>query len=81
MLFLGVLRDRLGASKDKFFATVLLGSGLVFLGMLFVAASAISGLVVAASISPNTFSETLVYARIFPYVVMHVSHSEWPQCL
>ena len=40
MWFLGVLRDRLGVKEDKFFATVFLGSGLMFLGMLFVAASA-----------------------------------------
>jgi hypothetical protein len=40
MWFLGVLCDRLGAMEDKFFATVFLGSGLMFLGMLFVAASA-----------------------------------------
>ena len=43
MWFLGVLRDRLGALEDKFFATVFLGSGLMFLGMLFVAASAGGG--------------------------------------
>src|SRR5215467_13621440 len=29
--FIGVLRDRLGASEDKFFATVFFGSGLLFL--------------------------------------------------
>ena len=45
MWFLGVLRDRLGALEDKFFATVFLGSGLMFLGMMFVAASAGGGLV------------------------------------
>ncbi|MGH7122085.1 MAG: hypothetical protein ACREFP_24340, partial [Acetobacteraceae bacterium] len=29
MWFLGVLRDRLGAREDRFFATVFLGSGLM----------------------------------------------------
>ena len=45
MWFLGVLRDRLGPREDKFFATVFLGSGLMFLGMLFVAAAAGGGLI------------------------------------
>ena len=53
MWFLGVLRDRLGASEDKFFATVFLGSGLMFLGMMFVAASAGGGLVRAYADTPH----------------------------
>ena len=53
MWFLGVLRDRLGAKEDKFFATVFLGSGLMFLGMLFVAASAIGSLVLSYTAAPN----------------------------
>jgi hypothetical protein len=32
---IGVLRDRIGAYEDRFFATVFLGSGLLFLAMLF----------------------------------------------
>src|SRR3974377_141802 len=41
--FIGVLRDRLGTSEDKFFATVFFGSGLLFFGMLFVAAAVWGG--------------------------------------
>jgi hypothetical protein len=37
--FIGVLRDRLGEMEDRFFATVFLGSALLFLAILFVAAS------------------------------------------
>src|SRR5260370_28683872 len=37
--FIGVLRDRIGEREDRVFATVFLGSGLVFLAMLFVAAA------------------------------------------
>jgi hypothetical protein len=43
--FIGVLRDRLGASEDKFFATVFFGSGLLFLGMLFAAAAVAGALI------------------------------------
>jgi hypothetical protein len=37
--FIGVLRDRLGRKEDRFFATVFLGSDLLFLATLFVAAT------------------------------------------
>src|SRR5262249_45762867 len=37
--FIGVLRDRLGAMEDRFFATVFMGSALLFLGMLFISAA------------------------------------------
>jgi len=35
--FIGVIRDRLGAFEDQFFSTVVLGSGLLFLAMIFAA--------------------------------------------
>src|SRR5439155_20131257 len=47
--FIGVLRDRIGEREDRFFATVFLGSGLLFVGMLFVAAAVSGGLIAAAS--------------------------------
>ena len=37
--FIGVLRNRLGSREDQFFATVFLGSGLMFLACLFGAGS------------------------------------------
>jgi hypothetical protein len=37
--FIGVVRDRVGALEDRFFATVFLGSGLLFVAVLFVAAA------------------------------------------
>jgi hypothetical protein len=47
--FIGVLRDRIGEREDRFFATVFLGSGLLFVGMLFVAAAVAGGLIAASS--------------------------------
>jgi hypothetical protein len=47
--FIGVVRDRVGRHEDRFFATVFLGSGLLFVGMLFVAAALAGGLIAAAS--------------------------------
>jgi hypothetical protein len=46
--FVGVVRDRVGEAEDRFFATAFLGSGLLFVGMLFVASAVAGGLIVAA---------------------------------
>ena len=70
--FVGVLRDRLGRKEDQFFSTVLLGSGLMFLGMLFVAASAMAGLILAHASGGILDSATFVFARAFTYNIMHV---------
>ena len=43
--FVGVLRDRIGAAEDRFFATLFLGSGLLFIAMLFVSAAIAAALV------------------------------------
>lgn len=43
--FMGVVRDRLGKAEDQFFSTVFLGSGLLFLALLF-ASAAVSGSVI-----------------------------------
>jgi hypothetical protein len=46
--FVGVVRDRVGDAEDRFLATVFLGSGLLFVAMLFVTSAVAAGLVVAA---------------------------------
>lgn len=47
--FIGVVRDRIGAREDRFFATVFLGSGILFVGMIFVAAAVAGGLLASAA--------------------------------
>ena len=42
--FIGVIRDHIGSHEDRFFATVLLGSGLLFVAMLFASAAVAAGL-------------------------------------
>lgn len=42
--FIGAVRDRIGAAEDRFFATVFLGTGLLFVAMLFIAAALAGGL-------------------------------------
>lgn len=44
--FIGVVRDRVGLLEDRFFATVFLGSGVLFVSMLFSAASMLAALLV-----------------------------------
>jgi len=72
--FIGVIRDRLGQLEDRFFATVFLGSALLFLAMLFAAAAAIGAIVLIASTQANELmdSATFRFARAFAYIVMNV---------
>jgi hypothetical protein len=42
--FIGVIRDRIGAAEDRFFATVFLGSGLLMIAMLFTGGAVAGGL-------------------------------------
>jgi hypothetical protein len=60
--FIGVLRDRIGEREDRFFATVFLGSGLLFVAMLFVAA-AVAGATIAAAGSRLPGADVLVLSR------------------
>ncbi len=43
--FMGVVRDYLGEQEDQFFATVFLGSGLLFLATLFVATASMGTII------------------------------------
>ena len=43
--FIGVIRHRIGADEDQFFATVFLGSGLLFVAMYWAAAALLASLV------------------------------------
>jgi hypothetical protein len=60
--FIGVIRDRVGEREDRFFASVFLGSGLLFVAMLF-AAAAVSGGLIADVASGRPDISTLALAR------------------
>ncbi|MGN6747969.1 MAG: hypothetical protein ACTHJS_05175 [Xanthobacteraceae bacterium] len=72
--FIGVLRDRLGAHEDKFFATVFFGSGLLFLAMLFAAAAVAGALIISFEAAPAQLinSATFHLARAAAYNLMNV---------
>jgi hypothetical protein len=72
--FIGVLRDRLGELEDRFFATVILGSGLLFLAMLFAAAAVAGGIIIAyaAKSAELLGSPTFTFARAATYEIMNL---------
>lgn len=55
--FIGVMRDRLGELEDRFFATVLLGSGLLFIAMLFASAAVAIGMLASFKAAPGGAAE------------------------
>ena len=72
--FIGVVRDRLGDAEDRLFATAFLGSGLLFLAMMFVTASVFGAIVIVNSAQPEALanSTTFAMARAFAYIVFNV---------
>ncbi len=70
--FIGVIRDRIGAHEDRFFATVFLGSGLLFVGMMFVAAAVAGGLIAGMSSSAPPGADTLALGRNVTSLLLNV---------
>lgn len=58
---IGVLRDRMGDLEDRFFASVFLGSALLFLGMLFVASALAGALLTTWGSMHGTLVDSGVY--------------------
>lgn len=63
--FIGVVRDRIGQLEDRFFASVFLGSGLLFVAMLFTGSAFAGGLAaeVAAGSEAAPGPDTLALGR------------------
>lgn len=63
--FIAVARERLGRFEDQFFSTVFLGSGLLFLAMVFVAAGSAGAILASYAKDPSGFagSSTYLFAR------------------
>ena len=72
--FIGVVRDRIGEHEDRFFATVFLGSGLLFLAMLFASAAVAGGLISMFGAAPGMLVESGIYSfgRVVAYEIMTV---------
>ena len=71
--FMAVLRNRIGSHEDRLFATVFLGSGLLFVAMLFV--STAIAVATLETFAPEghipTQSETYAFGRRISYTLMN----------
>ena len=66
-----MVRDGLGRFEDRFFASVLLGSGLLFLAMMFVATAIAAGLVASKGvIDPAAHIEVIDFGK---FVVLAIT--------
>ena len=72
--FMAVLRDRLGTYEDRFFDTVFLGSGFLFLAMLFMCAALASGIIMIHGNASNRQLDAGIYTfgRSITYQLMHI---------
>lgn len=71
--FIGVVRDRIGAAEDRLFATVFLGTGLLFVAMLFVAAAVNGALLeVAQRQEPKVSEDVWSFGRHAGFQVLTV---------
>ena len=71
--FMAVLRNRIGLLEDRFFATVFLGSGLLFVAMLFAAVAVARGLLETFA-APGRLSadgETYAVGRATAYALVN----------
>ncbi|MFE6754157.1 hypothetical protein ACFVDQ_11190 [Streptomyces sp. NPDC057684] len=66
--FMGALREQAGEGEDRFFSTVFLGSGLVFVATLFGAAAA-AGTVIEESQQHPPFGRQFAYVLLTTYAM------------
>jgi hypothetical protein len=72
--FIGVIRDLLSESEDRLFATVFLGSGLLFLALTFIGAALAAGLLNAFTIESSVFEKSgvVIYGSSVVYNIFNI---------
>ncbi|HKF37570.1 MAG TPA: hypothetical protein VKB35_11775 [Ktedonobacteraceae bacterium] len=72
--FMGVVRDRLGHREDQFFSTVFFGSGILYLGLTFVAAALAGSLLADTALQSNKTAGAIMYSfgRLAMYQISNV---------
>jgi hypothetical protein len=72
--FIAVIRQHLGEREDKFFGTVFLGSGLLFVAMMFAAAAAAGSPLAAVKFqgAPVPTPDAIVVVRGLAYTFLYV---------
>jgi hypothetical protein len=72
--FIGVLRDRFGELEDRFFSSVFLGSGLIYLALVFVGAASAGGLLTSYAAEKDLLIKSGVYSysRAVTYSILNI---------
>ena len=72
--FIAVVRDQIGEREDRFFATVFLGSGLIFVTLVLVASAVATSLLVSVNYlgQPPPTSADVAHARALAYTLLFV---------
>jgi hypothetical protein len=72
--FIGVIRDLLSESEDRLFATVFLGSGLLFLALTFIGAALAAGLLSAFATESSVLvqSGVMIYGSTVVYNIFNI---------
>lgn len=68
--FIGVIRTRIGAREDKLFATVFLGSGLLFVGLLFTSSAFLGTVLVLFDRGMPVGAESMISLQILTRELM-----------
>jgi hypothetical protein len=72
--FMGVVRAHLGKLEDQFFSSVMFGSGLLFLAMIFAAAAIAGGIIVSFGVAADKLIENgvVTFGRALMNTIMNV---------
>ena len=72
--FMGVVRAHLGSLEDQFFSSVLVGSGLLFIAMTFVATAITGGIMAGYAVAADqlTAGGVFIFGRALMYTIMNV---------
>jgi hypothetical protein len=72
--FMGVVRSHLGELEDQLFSSVMFGSGLLFLGMIFVSAALAGGIITSYAIAGDQLNSNgvVVFGRAIMYTITNV---------
>ena len=76
---IAAVRTRLGSREDQFYATVLLGSGLLFVAMTFISGAAAAAASVLADVEGDPAYDTFVFGRALARACSSSSPRRWPQ--
>ena len=77
--FMGVIRERMGAMEDQFFSTLFLGSGILYIGLTFIAAAVGGGLLAAYTLEPELIINSDAY--LLARSITNRITTAWPGCL